>query len=69
MSNITPGGRLADDGKRSYALDVVLALLLGEKFLKGEGSGEGRVKNCARPEAGGFYFCAFRRGETLGFEK
>ena len=28
-----------DDGKRSHALDVVLALLLGEK--NGEGSGEG----------------------------
>ena len=32
---------LADDGKRSHALDVVLALLLAEKLEIGEGSGEG----------------------------
>ena len=30
-SKIEPGGRLEDDGKRLQVMDVVLALLLGEK--------------------------------------
>ena len=33
--------RLADDGKRFQAMDVVLGLLLAKKFRIGEGSGEG----------------------------
>ena len=39
-------------------MDVVLGLLLGEKFFKrskGRGSGEGSVKNFAGREAGGFF--------------
>ena len=44
LTRSTPGGS-ADDGKRSHALDVVLALLLGEKFQIGEGSGEGWARD------------------------
>ena len=41
-----PDGRLADDGKRLEAVDVVSALLLGEKILEWEGvQGEGSSKS------------------------
>ncbi len=45
---ILPGSRLADDGKRFQAMDVVLGLLHAEKFICvtiGEGIGEGSEKN------------------------
>ena len=45
---ILPGSRLADDGKRFQAMDVVLGLRLAEKFICvtiGQGSGEGSETN------------------------
>ena len=47
--------RSADDGKRLDALDVVLALFLGEKSLGGGGpEGEGSLGIFAPRRAGGF---------------
>ena len=47
---IAPDTRLADDGKRFQAMDVVFGLLLAEKFFCvtiGEGFWEGSEKNAA----------------------
>ena len=41
------------DGKRSEAMDVVVALLLAEKLLKGREFDGGRVKYSTGSEAGG----------------
>ena len=46
---IAPDRRVADDGKRFQAMDVVLALLLGENLLE-MGGDPGRGGQKIRPE-------------------
>ncbi len=63
---ILPGSRLADDGKRFQAMDVVLGLRLARKFICvtiGQGSGEGVNKFRLR-DAGGFCFTPLNKGLT-----
>ena len=58
---------MTDDGKRLPALDVVLALLLAEKFKMGEGSGGGWAKTCDGAKGWIFGFCMFYVSKTLVF--
>ena len=55
---IRPHRRLADDGKRFEAMDV----LVRKKKEIGRGFGGGGVENSTGAEAGGFFFFMFVEG-------
>ena len=50
---IPPEPRLADDGKRVYEMDVLYEGRRLNVVIIGRGSGGGRARHCAGPEAGG----------------